>query len=146
MKVVPKPKPYSLARKYYDISQVYAEVIATRFDFKGKAEVAITNWQVRFVEMTFFHSRGFDTRYRIYFPIGGGRNIVVSLSKTAKKEEIIKRIMRMVECAKNVDAEGFRKAINDLIDYCKQHSPMLMIEYRTSRNYVIQPVKSLKIN
>jgi len=146
MKVVPKPKPYSLPKKYYALSQAYAEVVASRFSGLKKDEVSITNWQIRLVEMTFFHSRGCDIRLRVYFPIGNGRNIVVSLGKSAKKEKVIELISRVVEHAKNVDIENFKIALNELITYCKTTSPLLYVEYKTARNYVLQPVKSLKIN
>ena len=138
-------RPKTLSRRLYEISQVYNEVIADRFDYRGKAEVGLTNWQIRVQEIAFVSTRGVDYRYRVYFPLTRTRRIVVSLDKKAKREDLWALVSEIVESARLGDVKTFRDSLHGLINYCLAHKPMLYIEYSTKNSYMMQRLKTLKI-
>jgi len=145
VKKVEVSRPKTLSKRFYELSQAYSDVIASRFDYRGKAKVGLTNWQIRVQEIAFVSSRGVDFRYRIYFPLTRTRRIVVSLDKRAKKEDIWALVNSIQETARLMDIEGFRDSLNALIDYCLAHNPLLYIEYSTKNSYMMQRLKTLKI-
>ena len=138
-------RPKTLSKRLYELSQAYSDVIAKRFDYRGKAEVGLTNWQIRVQEIAFISSRGVDFRYRIYFPLTRTRRIVVSLDKRAKKEDIWALVSNIQEDANNMDLDGFKNSLHALIDYCMAHHPLLYLEYSTKNSYMMQRLKTLKI-
>ena len=145
MKKVEVSRPKTLPRRLYEISQVYNEVISERFDYRGKAEVGLTNWQIRIQEIAFVSTMRVDYRYRVYFPLTRRRRIVVSLDKSAKREDLWALVLEIVESARLGDVKNFREALHRLIDYCYYHNPLLYIEYSTKNSYMMQRLKTLKI-
>lgn len=145
MKKVVTRRFRTLPRKHAIFTEAYAEVISQRFSFEGKEEVELGNWQIRICEIDFVSTRGIDTRIRVYFPLTSKKRIVVSLSKSAKKEDIWGFVSSILHHAIHNEVELFKEDLHELIDYCMAHRPKLYIEYSTKRNYVLQEVKSLRI-
>lgn len=145
MKRVEVSRPKTLSKKLYNASQIYNEVIAERFDYRGKAEVGLTNWQIRIQENAFISTRGIDYRYRVVFPLTKRRRIVISLDKRVKREDLWALVSEVMENARLGDEKGFREALHRLIDYCLVHNPLLFLEYSTRNSYMMQRLKSLKI-